>query len=67
MADRSDKLEHLFPRDVTLALGAYNLFDVYPRQVPAGSLNTTGAAPFSGFSPYGFNGRFVYGRLSVTW
>ena len=58
---------YTFPHDVTLALGADNLFDVYPRQVPAGPLNTTGAAPFSGFSPYGFNGRFVYGRLSITW
>jgi iron complex outermembrane recepter protein len=30
-------------------------------------LNTTGAAPFTSFSPFGFNGRFVYGRLSVNW
>ena len=51
---------------VTLALGADNLFDVYPRQVPP-NLNTTGAGPFSSFSPFGFNGRFVYGRMSVRW
>jgi iron complex outermembrane receptor protein len=30
-------------------------------------LNTTGAAPFTSFSPFGFGGRFVYGRLSVNW
>ncbi len=55
-----------FPHDVTLALGADNLFDAYPRQIPV-SLNTTGAAPFTSFSPFGFDGRFVYGRLSVKW
>lgn len=55
-----------FPMGVTLALGADNLFDVYPRQVPP-NLNTTGAGPFSSFSPFGFNGRFVYGRMSVRW
>ncbi|HMP63686.1 MAG TPA: hypothetical protein PKA17_11555, partial [Phenylobacterium sp.] len=55
-----------FPRGVTVAVGADNLFDVYPRQI-APNLNTTSAAPFSSFSPFGFNGRFVYGRVSVRW
>jgi iron complex outermembrane receptor protein len=54
------------PHNVTAALGADNLFDVYPRQIPL-ALNTTGAAPFTSFSPFGFDGRFVYGRLSVQW
>jgi iron complex outermembrane recepter protein len=57
---------YTFPHDVTLALGADNLFDAYPRQVPV-ALNTTGAAPFTSFSPFGFEGRFVYGRLSIQW
>ena len=57
---------YTFPHDVTLALGADNLFDAYPRQIPVG-LDTTGAAPFTSFSPFGFDGRFVYGRLSVQW
>ncbi|HEX3367413.1 TonB-dependent receptor [Phenylobacterium sp.] len=57
---------YTFPRDVTFAVGADNLFDAYPRQVPP-SLNTTGAAPFTSFSPFGFDGRFVYGRLSIQW
>jgi iron complex outermembrane receptor protein len=57
---------YALPHDVTLALGADNLFDAYPRQIPVG-LNTTGAAPFTSFSPFGFNGRFVYGRVSVQW
>jgi iron complex outermembrane receptor protein len=55
-----------FPHEVTLAVGADNLFDAYPRQIPL-ALNTTGAAPFTSFSPFGFDGRFVYGRLSVRW
>jgi iron complex outermembrane receptor protein len=54
------------PHNATLALGANNLFDEYPNQI-AKNLDTTGAAPWSSFSPFGFNGRFVYGRLSVTW
>ena len=54
------------PHNATLAIGANNLFDEYPNQIPK-NLDTTGAAPWSSFSPFGFNGRFVYGRLSVTW
>ena len=57
---------YTFPHQVTLAVGADNLFDAYPRQISP-ALNTTGAAPFTSFSPFGFNGRFVYGRLSVNW
>jgi iron complex outermembrane receptor protein len=57
---------YTLPHGVTLAVGADNLFDVYPKQIPV-SLDTTGAAPWSSFSPFGFNGRFVYGRLSVNW
>ena len=57
---------YTFPIGVTLSLGADNLFDVYPRQIIP-SQNTTSAAPFSSFSPFGFNGRFVYGRLAYQW
>ena len=51
---------------VTVSVGADNILDQYPRQ-SARANNTTGAFPFSNFSPYGFNGRFVYGRLAVKW
>lgn len=54
------------PHNATLAVGANNLFDEYPNQIPK-NLDTTGAGPWSSFSPFGFNGRFVYGRLSLTW
>lgn len=57
---------YTFADRVTVALGADNLFDTYSRQVLP-NLNTTGAAPFTSFSPFGFNGRFVYGRASIHW
>ena len=51
---------------VIISVGADNVLDQYPRQsLPAN--NTSGAFPFSNFSPYGFNGRYIYGRLSVKW
>ena len=49
---------------VQLAVGADNLFDAYPPAFP-GTLNGTGNVPFSGYTPYGFTGRYVYGRLNV--
>lgn len=63
---------------VELALGVNNLFDKYPTAFPTG-LGTdpiTGATrtnslnnyffPFSSYSPFGFNGRFLYARLSYN-
>ncbi|NGM48164.1 TonB-dependent receptor [Caulobacter sp. 602-2] len=55
-----------FGDHLTVSVGADNLFDQYPDQVPP-NLNTSGGNPWSSFSPYGFNGRFVYGRVAVTW
>lgn len=52
--------------NVIVSVGADNVLDQYPRQSLAAN-NTTGAFPFSNFSPYGFNGRFVYGRIAVKW
>jgi len=49
---------------VRLAVGADNLFDVYPNHVPA-ALNTTGVTAFPFYSPFGFNGRYLYARLSL--
>lgn len=51
---------------LTLAVGADNVLDEYPRQAQRAN-NTSGAFPFSNFSPYGFNGRFVYGRIALNW
>jgi iron complex outermembrane receptor protein len=57
----------------TLAAGADNVFDVYPDQnnnlgnvrTNVGGNANFGIFPYSSFSPFGFNGRFVYARLSV--
>jgi iron complex outermembrane receptor protein len=57
------------------SLGADNLFDVYPDRSPFGPRPTSVGGvypvnqiyiPYSIFSPFGFNGRYVYGRVSVT-
>lgn len=55
-----------FNDNVSLALGAENLFDVYPNTTPA-ALNNNGVTAFPYYSPFGFNGRQVYGRLNLTW
>jgi len=60
-------------RRYTLMLGADNVFDVYPdRQLNPGNPTTSnggtsnfGIFPYNGISPFGFNGRFIYTRLSL--
>jgi len=51
---------------VQLALGVSNLFDVYPKQYPA-ALNSTGVVGFPYYSPFGFNGRYLYARAGLRW
>jgi iron complex outermembrane receptor protein len=57
---------------VTLGVGADNVFDIYPDKQDdqwnvatgfAGNANF-GMNPYSGISPFGFNGRFIWGRVS---
>ncbi len=50
------------------AIGANNLFDVYPDRLPSqGAFGVTNAFfPYSSFSPFGFNGRFLYARASMN-
>ena len=64
----------LFDQRLGLAIGANNLFDVYPDRSPFGNRPTAVGGqypvnqyyiPYSGFSPFGFNGRFLYARASV--
>jgi len=52
-------------KQTQLAVGADNLFDIYPDALPS-SLNTTGAAPYSNRAPFGRGGRFVYARVNYT-
>lgn len=48
------------------AIGASNLFDVYPDATIA-PLNTTGVVGFPYYSPFGFNGRYLYARAGLSW
>jgi iron complex outermembrane receptor protein len=57
-----------------LAVGADNVLDVYPDRLPFGARPTAigGTYPqnqqyngYSNFSPFGFNGRYIYGRIGV--
>ncbi|MEJ0084876.1 MAG: TonB-dependent receptor [Pseudomonadota bacterium] len=63
---------------LAFALGADNLFDQYPDRLPiarvvpnppggVANLNATNALAYSRYSPYGFNGRFVYARMTYNW
>ncbi|VVS95877.1 TonB-dependent receptor plug domain-containing protein [Erythrobacter sp. EC-HK427] len=56
---------------VQIAVGANNLLDEYPDRLPFGTVNgvnyglNTSFLPYSSQSPFGFSGRFLYGRISV--
>jgi iron complex outermembrane receptor protein len=49
-----------------LALGVQNLFDVYPDREPGNLNGPSGLVGFPFYSPFGFNGRYLYGRVSVN-
>jgi iron complex outermembrane receptor protein len=49
-----------------VAIGAENLFDVYPTEFP-GRLNPNGVAAWPEYSPFGFQGRYVYVRGAYSW
>jgi iron complex outermembrane receptor protein len=52
----------------TLSLGANNLLDTYPQKVPAWLAGaTSGVLTFPFYSPFGFNGRFIYVRAGIKW
>lgn len=52
----------------TFTLGADNVFDTYPDKASAALNNdNNGTFPYSVFSPFGFNGAYVYGKLAYRW
>jgi iron complex outermembrane receptor protein len=68
----------LLDEKLGISLGVDNLFDQYPDRLPiaravptppggVANLNATNALAYSRYAPYGFNGRFVYARLSINW
>ena len=60
----------LFER-LELAVGANNLLDEYPDRLPFGIVDgvnygtNNSFLPYSSQSPFGFSGRFIYGRIAV--
>jgi iron complex outermembrane recepter protein len=56
---------------IQLAVGANNLLDEYPDRLPFGVVDgfnfgqNQSFLPYSSQSPFGFSGRFLYGRVSV--
>jgi len=51
--------------DVNLAIGARNLFDVYPDKPKAEFNNNDNTFPWAAASPFGYNGRYLYVRAEV--
>lgn len=50
----------------TFTLGADDALDVYPdRNIP--NNNNHGTLPYSTFSPFGYNGAYVYGKVRYSW
>jgi len=61
------EVRYQFPHGVGAALGVNNLFDKYPNFTPGVINSPTGSVGFPSYSPFGFNGRFLYGRVNVKW
>ena len=51
-------------QNLTVALGANNLFDVYPDKI--GIVPWAGTYEYGMFSPYGLGGGYYYGRVSLA-
>jgi iron complex outermembrane receptor protein len=66
-------VSYRFNKQLTVAVGANNLFNIYPteniRSKVVGGVAYTGSDnvgifPYSGISPFGFNGTFYYTKVS---
>ena len=57
---------YTFPMGISAAIGVNNLTDEYPDATPININGATGSVGYPSYSPYGFNGRFFYGRLSFA-
>ena len=61
---------YTFGGRVTVSAGADNVFDVYPDENNQGNATTAGnnnfgIFPYNQISPFGFNGAFYYGRVTL--
>jgi iron complex outermembrane receptor protein len=60
------ELRYAATKGANIGIGVSNLFDVYPdATIPAN--NSTGTLGFPYYSPFGFNGRYLYARLGLNW
>lgn len=50
----------------TFTLGADNILDEYPDETIYAN-SESGQLPYSSYSPFGFNGAFVYGKVGYKW
>ncbi|MFC5743872.1 TonB-dependent receptor plug domain-containing protein [Dyella tabacisoli] len=50
----------------SFTVGADNVFNTYPDKAIAANDNN-GTLPYSVFSPFGFNGAYVYGKVAYRW
>jgi len=57
--------EYRLTEKVTVALGGVNVLDEYADR-SSDDVYTAGVFPYDVISPIGFNGRYLYGRLKVT-
>jgi iron complex outermembrane receptor protein len=51
--------------NIKIALGARNLFNVFPDEVTVEANTNNGAFPWPGASPFGYNGRYLYVRSEL--
>jgi iron complex outermembrane receptor protein len=58
-------------KGLQLAVGVNNLLDTYPTTPPyvlnGQTISTNGVGAFPEYSPFGWQGRFLYGRVSYSW
>ena len=70
------EISYQMTKQLKLSLGANNLFDLKPKSIPNVSDGSGGVRPADGnnvygepvgFSPYGINGGYYYGRITFNW
>jgi iron complex outermembrane recepter protein len=61
------ELRYTADRGPEFAIGAQNLFDIYPKRVPANLNAASGVLGFPYYSPFGFGGRYLYVRAGLSW
>jgi iron complex outermembrane receptor protein len=60
------ELRYQATKGAQFGIGVNNLFDVYPNRTIAAN-NSTGVLGFPYYSPFGFNGRYLYARAGFNW